>query len=130
MKNIFHVVRKLIAVLLLGVTITGCATTYHGIEISNVSNIRELYIRNAGTTNWGTDIANNMQNIDKSRFSENVDIRVIDTNSVVYSKYNVPFNDASFIETGKTSSINLFAGIGLIGVVVALLNIIAPPKGE
>jgi len=130
MKNIFHVVSKLVAVLLLGITVTGCATTYHGIEISNVPNIRELYIRNAGTTNWGTDIAGNMKYIDKSRFSERVDIKVLDNNGIVYCKYNVPFNDAAFVVTGKTSSLNPIAGLGLLGVVVALLNIFAPPKGE
>jgi hypothetical protein len=98
MKGIFHVVRKLVAVLLLGIFVDGCAYTRYGLEISNVPNIREIYIRNAGTTNWGTDLASDMQNIDKSRFSEMVDIKVIDTNGVVYSRYNIPFNDAAFAE--------------------------------
>ncbi|WP_461255338.1 hypothetical protein [Treponema sp. R80B11-R83G3] len=121
LKNIFHVASKLVAVLLLGITVTGCATTHHGIEISNVSNIREIYIRNAGTTNWGTNIASKIKDINKSEFSEMVDIRVIDTGGVVYSKYNIPFNDAVFVETSKTSSINPFAGgllaIGLLGAI-------------
>jgi len=119
LKNIFHIGSKLIAVLLLGITVAGCKTTQHGIEISNVLNIKEFYIRNAGTANWGTDTVKNMQSLDKSRFSERVDIRVIDTNGVVYSKYNVPFDDAAFVETGKDSSISLFALIGLlVGTIV------------
>ena len=123
MRSIFHVASKLVAVLLLVITVAGCAYSRHGIEISNVSNIREIYIRNAGTTNWGMNIAGVMQNIPKSAFSERVDIRVIDTNDVVYSKYDVPFNDGAFVETKKTSSMNLFAklGIAAVGVIVGLL---------
>jgi len=127
MKNIFHVARKLVAVLLLGITVAGCASTQHGIEISNVLNIKELYIRNAGVTNWGTNIASNMQNIDKTKFSERVDLRVVDSNGVVYSRYNAPFNDAAFVETGKTSSMNLFAQLGLAGALLAVLIIMPKP---
>jgi hypothetical protein len=105
MKNRFNVVRKLVAILVLGTTVAGCASTQHGIAISNVLNIREIYIRNAGTANWGTNKVRNMDDIDESGFSERVDIRVIDSNGVVYSKYNIPFNDAAFVETSKTSSI-------------------------
>jgi len=124
MKNIFHVASKLIAVLLLGITVTGCATTHYGLEISNVPYIKEVYIRNTGATNWGTNIASNMQYIDKSRFSEKVDIKVLDANGIVYYKYNVPFNDAAFVETNKTSSINPIAGLGLLGVVLAVFNLV------
>jgi len=118
MKNRFHVVIKLIAVLLLGVMIIGCASTQHGIEISNVHNVRELYIRNTGTTDWGPNIANNMKNIDRSRFSEKVDIKVIDANGVVYTKDNVP---SDFVETGKTSSMNDFALLLLLGGALVLV---------
>jgi len=109
MKNIFLVVRKLVTVLLLAIMIAGCSYTKHIIEISNVSNIREIYIRNTGTTNWGTNTVSKIQDIDKSRFSDTVDIRVIDSNGIIYTKYNVPFNDAAFVETDKTSSINPYA---------------------
>jgi hypothetical protein len=118
MKNKFHVVIKLIAVLLLGITVAGCASTQHGVEISNVPNVRELYIRNAGTTDWGPNIANNMKNIDKSRFSEKVDVKVIDNNGIVYTKDNVP---SDFVETGKTSSMNDFALLLLAGGALVLL---------
>jgi len=124
MKNRFHVVSKLVAVLLLGITVAGCASTRHGIEISNVLNIREIYIRNAGVANWGTNLADNMQDIDKSGFLERVDIRVVDTNGVVYSRYNVPFDDAAFVETGKTSSINPFAAGGLALAILPVLLLI------
>ena len=130
MKDRFHVAGKLVAVLLLGITVAGCATTRHGIEISNVQNIREIYIRNAGTTNWGTDIASNVQNINKSIFSESVDIRVIDTNGVVYSRYDVPFNDAAFVETGKQSSFNPFALAGLAGAGLLVLLLIPKPDAK
>jgi hypothetical protein len=130
MRNIIHVAGKLVTVLLLGITVAGCATTQYGIEISNVQNIREIYIRNAGTTNWGTNIASNVQNIDKSIFSESVDISVIDTNGVAYSRYNVPFNDAVFVETDKKSSINLFAGLGLAGAILAVVILIPKPAAK
>ena len=121
MKNISNIVGKLVAVLVLGTTVAGCASTQHGIEINNVRNIREVYIRNTGTTNWGTNIVNTMQNIDISKFPERVDIRVLDTDGVVYSSYNVPFNEAVFVEAGQTSSLNLFAQIGLMGVLVGAI---------
>jgi len=132
MRSIFHVASKLVAVLLLVITVAGCANTRHGIEINNVPNIREVYIRNAGSTNWSTNIASNLQNIDKSRFSEMVDINVIDNNGIVYSSYNVPFNDSSFVETGKTSSPNLFASAGIAATLAVVLLIILPKskKGE
>ena len=117
-RNIF-LLGMLVMVLVFGMAVVGCATTKHGVEISNVSDVKEIYIRNAGATNWGANIASTMQDIDTSRFSEMVDIRVLDTNGVVYSKYNVPFNDAAFVETGKTSSMNLFAQIGIVGAVLA-----------
>jgi len=129
-KNIFHVARKLVALLLLGITVAGCASTQHGIEISNVPNIKEIYIKNAGTSSWGSNMANNLKNIDRSRFSERVDIRVVDTNGVVYNKNNVPFNDAAFQETGKTSSMNLFAEIGILGALLGVLFLIPTPNAK
>jgi len=107
---------KLAAVLLLGVIVAGCATTRHGIEISNVQNVKGIYIRNAGTASWGANILG--ENIDKSRYSEMVDIKVVDANDIVYCKYNVPLNDAAFEETGKTSTMNLFAQVVLAGAIV------------
>jgi len=70
-----------------------------------------------------------MQDIDKSRFSEMVDISVIDTNGIVYSRYNVPFDDAAFVETDKTSSINPFA-MGLLGAAGLVVLLLVMPKGE
>jgi len=119
MKNLFHVTSKLIAVLLLVIMVAGCAsTTQHAVEISNVLDIKELNIRNAGSANWGTNNVKNMDNIDKSHFSENVDIRVIDSNGVVYSKYNVPFSNAAFVETGVTHPMNIFGQLGLLAVLI------------
>jgi len=126
MKNIFHVARKLVALLLLGITVTGCAYTRYGVEISNVQYVREMYIRNTGTTDWGPNIVRNMKNINKSNFSERVDIRVIDSNGIAYSKYGVPFNDTAFVKTGKTYAINPYAAAtagaaGLVALAVLLL---------
>jgi len=119
-KSKFLMGGMLVMVLVFGMSVSGCATTRHGVEISNVSanNIKEVYIRNAGTTGWGSNMAGNLQNIDNSRFSQTVDIRVVDTSGVVYSKYNVPFGDAAFVETGKTSSMNPFVLAG--GLLVLL----------
>ena len=80
MKNwrVFNTKKITITMIIIGFIVnvfTGCATTYHGVEISNVRNVREIYIRNAGTTHWGTNMAGNLQNLEKSRFSERVDIR-------------------------------------------------------
>ena len=116
-KNRFFVVGKLVAILLLGVTVIGCTTTQYGVEISNVpiTSIRAVYIRNAGATDWGNNIAVNLNNIDRTRYSRTVDIRVVDTNGVVYSRYNIPFGDDAFIASGKTTSLNLFAGMVIAG---------------
>ena len=123
MQNKSHVVSKLIAVLLLVIMLAGCATTQHSIEIANVPNVRELYTRNTGTTIWGPNIAGNMQDIDRSRFSEMVDIRVVDTNGIVFSRHNVPFNDVAFVETDTTHSTNMWVWIGLTGAIIAVLAI-------
>ena len=127
MKDRFHVAGKLVAVLLLGITVAGCAISRYGIEIDNVKNIKAIYIRNAGTTDWGYNMLSDMKNITKSKFSEMVDIKVLDTNGVVYSKYNVSFNDTAFVESGKTSSLNLFAQLGLAGALVAVLFLMPKP---
>ena len=134
MTNRFSVISRLVAVLLLGTMIVGCASTRHGIEITNVQNISEIYIRNAGATNWGSNMVRNMRNINKSLYSEMVDIRVVDTNRIVYSKYNVPFDNAAFAESGKTSSLNLYVQLGLAtGGLLVLLYFLLPtlvPKEE
>ena len=93
---------------------TSCATTYYVVEVSNVRNIREIYIRNAGTANWGANMAGNLQNIDRSKFSDRVDVRVVDTNGIIYSKLNVPFNEAAFQVTDQSSSVNSFLGLALL----------------
>jgi len=100
-KKKFFVAKVLAIVLTFGMLFLGCSTTQHDVAITNVFNAREVYIRNAGTPYWGTNIAGSLQGIDRSKFSGSVDIRVIDSNGIVYSKYNVPFNDNAFVETSK-----------------------------
>jgi len=102
--------------------VVGCTTTVHSVEISNVSttNIKEIYIRNAGTTKWGSNVVKNLQNIGKSRFSETVDIRVVDTDGIVYEKYNVPFGDTAFELTGEAYSPNWWAIGGGMALLLAL----------
>jgi len=112
--------RVLAIVLVFGMLFSGCSTTRHSVSISNVSNVKEVYIRNSGTSNWGTNLTGSLQNIDKLKFSEKVDIRVIDTNGITYSKYDVPFDDAAFEETGKErhmgkGSIILLSVLGAVG---------------
>ena len=123
-----NMARVLAIVLIFGMMFSGCATTRHGVEISNVqaSNIKEVNIRTAGTANWGSNMAKHLENIDRSKFSERVDIRVIDTNGIVYSKHNVPFDDAAFAQTSKTSSINQLAVAGVLGIfglIVMIVNL-------
>jgi hypothetical protein len=125
MRNGFHVVGKPIALLLLGITLFGCASTQHGIEINNVPNVKEIYIRNAGTDNWREVYANN---INRSDFSDMVDIKVIDTDGLRYSRYNIPFNDAAFVITGKTSTINKKAFLAAVGVNLLLLILLLGPQ--
>ena len=125
MKNIFFILRKMLSVLVLVVILVGCTTTQYGVEISNVQNIREIYIRNSGTANWGTNLVNNIQKIDRSKFSEWVDIRVIDANGIAYSRYNLSFNDAAFGESSVSRYMGvgthiLIAGVG-IGVLIPLV---------
>ena len=120
-KSKFIMAGVLVIVLIFGMTFAGCTTTHHGIEISNVLIIKEVRIRNAGTTNWGANLAGNLYDIDKSKYSETVDIRVIDSNGVVYSKYNVPFGDSNFVQTNQTRTVNQWtlAVLGIIGLIIA-----------
>jgi len=104
---------------------TGCSTTYYSVEVSNIPNIREIYIRNAGTTEWGANLVRTLNNIDKSIWSERVDIRVVDTNGIVYSKHNIPFNDAAFIVTDESSTINPFFGLVLLLGSLLIISAIA-----
>ena len=104
-KSKFFTAGILAIVFIFGMLFLGCSTTQHSVTISNVSNIKEVYIRNTGTSNWGGNLAGHLQNIDKSKYSSMVDIRVIDSNGLVYSKNNVPFSDDAFEET-TTKSVN------------------------
>ena len=108
----FFMTRVLAIVLLFGMTFVGCSTTYHSVEISNVRNIKEIYIRNAGETHWGINLVG--RNIDISRFSDRVDVRVVDNDGIAYSKFNVPFNEAAFEVTDQHSTINPFFGLVLL----------------
>ena len=124
-KSKFLTAGVLLIVLVFGMALNSCATTYHSVEINNVRNIREVYIRNAGTTNWGANLAGTLEEINRYRYSNRVDIRVIDTSGVTYSKFNVPFDDTAFIETSKEN----YSGLGtsfllaVIGIPLALLLI-------
>jgi len=123
MKNVFHVASKLIAVLLLGITVAGCASTQYSVDIRNVQNYySQVYIRNAGTSDWGTNLARTLENIDRSLFSDKVDIRVIDAQGLAYSKYNVPFSKADFEVKDKTVTTNPTAVTAL--TLIGLLSII------
>jgi hypothetical protein len=123
-KSKFLMEKVLAIVLICGMTFAGCTTTQHNVEISNVPNIREVYIRNAGTANWGANLAGNLQDIDRSRFSDRVDVRVIDANGIVFSKLNVPFNDAAFVETSSERYIGTGTTI-LLGLLLLPFSIYA-----
>ena len=117
------IMATMILVCIMGMTLTGCATrNYLRMTVSNVPYISRLYIRNAGTTHWGTNIVG--QNIDMSRFSESVDIRVVDANDAVFSRYNVPFNVASFVVTNRTVAMSAAGATTLlllgVGALIAL----------
>jgi len=114
---------------------TACRTTIaHVVEVSGVPNVRDLYIRNAGTASWGANLAGVINDIDVSRFPGNVDIRVVGTDGVVHSRYNIPFASA-FVYTDSRSESNAVGdtlGIlallgGLVGL-IALLWVLAPAE--
>ena len=129
MENKSHVVSKMVALLLLVMMLAGCATTQYGIQITNVQPSR-LYIRNAGTTVWGSNIVGNMQNIDRSLFSEMVDIRVVDAAGTVFTRQNVPFNDAAFVQTEVTRSMNIWGWVGIGAVGLGALIAISALAGD
>lgn len=106
-----------------------CTTTQHGLSISNVPNVSELYLRNAGTTDW-IRVAN-IQDIDRSKFSDRVDIRVIDTYGAVYSRFNVPFDDENFTETNRmkysgkgTKAMEIFMYIVMLAGIITFLALV------
>ena len=126
-KSLFQMEKVMAMVLILGMTVSGCATTQHGIESSNVRNISAVYIKNAGASSWGADMVRNLKDIDRSRYSSRVDIKVVDVNRIVYTKYNVSFDDAAFVVTEKTSTLNSVASGALlvlgIGLYVLILSV-------
>jgi len=121
--------------ILIGIILTsfaGCRTTWYGVEISNVHSISELNIRNAGTAHWGPNLAGTRDNIDTSGFSDRVDIRVVDANGFVHSRFNVPFDAGAFVETREN-----YQGMGtnalLAGTVLgalAVFLVIAAIEGD
>ena len=124
-KKKFFLARALAIMLIFGMLSLGCSTSQYSVAINNVSNIREVYIRNAGAPNWGTNMADSLQDFDKSRFSSRVDIKVIDTNGIVYSKYNIPFDDSAFAETSKThymgTGSSVLMGALALGILIPIL---------
>jgi uncharacterized protein YceK len=110
-KNRF-IAGVLVIVFMFGIVFTGCATTrQHQINFESAQgriSVSEVYIRNAGTSDWGLNLARDLHNIDRrSMFSDMVDVRVVDHSGFVYSKYNVPFNNDAF-EINRTSHLNVF----------------------
>ena len=104
---------------LIGIILTsfaGCTTTRYRVEVSNVHGIRELNIRNAGAAHWGMNLAGTRDNIDTSGFSDRIDIRVVDANGFVYSRYNIPFDAATFDVTRES-----YTGVGTSILAVAVL---------
>jgi len=100
------------------IAFAGCATRHYSINIDNVPNVSRVYIRNAGTTSWGASMSR-LQYIDISGFSNRVDIRVVDTNGAVFSRYDVPFDAASFEVTRRDSEPNLLV-ISLLGIAIGI----------
>ncbi|MCL2443302.1 MAG: hypothetical protein FWD13_07530 [Treponema sp.] len=124
-KSKFFMARILAIVLLFGMLFLGCATNHYSLVISNVHNARQVQIRDAGTTQWIA--AGNLQEFDRSRFSERVDIRVVDSDGLVYTKYDVPFARNDFEVTSKESYIGMgstFLGTGLLGIIVFIYFIL------
>jgi len=109
----------MLIVLVFQMAFMGCQTTLHHVEIANVPNVREIYIRNAGTDSWSENLAG--KNF-KSDYSERVDIKVIDANGLVYSKTNVSFADFDFAESGRMKRLNVAFGL-TIGLPITILAI-------
>jgi len=114
-KSKFFMARILAIVLLFGMLFSGCATNHYSIYISN-ADTREVQIRNSGTTDW--IVAKNLHDFDISGFSERVDIRVVDRDGLVYTKYDIPFARKDFEEISK----EYYQGIGT-NVLLAVLAI-------
>ena len=128
-KNKFYIAEALAIALIFTMTFAGCETTQHGVVISNVQNIREIYIKNAGRTNWGANLAGNINDIDISSFSTRVDIKVVDRNGIEYSKYNVPFGEGVFIETNKERHMGTGTQILMGALAIPILIILIASGG-
>gem|GEM_PF-2879699 len=123
--------REFSAVILLCITVpmfTGCrTTTAHVVEVRGVPNVSELHIRNAGAASWGANLAVAINDIDVSRFPGNVDIRVVGTDGVIHSRYNIPFASA-FVETDSRSQMNTIGStLGLLVILGGLLALFYVP---
>ena len=116
------------AIVLIGIVVpmvTACrTTTTYTLAVRGVPNVRELYIRNAGSASWGANLAGSINDIDISRFPRNVDIRVVDANGIVHSRYNIPFASA-FVETDSDSQMNLagslLGAVALLGLIIVMI---------
>jgi hypothetical protein len=82
-----------LCIMLCTIVYTGCTVKYQGMSFQNSQGeIREVYIRNAGTQNWGKAIPitnNSIAHIDKSTFSRRVDIKAIDHRGNIFGASNV-----------------------------------------
>ena len=88
---------------------TGCATTYYSVEVVKPqgADIKEFYIRNTGTTNWGEAIkGSEITNFDRKKYPNFVDVRVIDSSGIIYSKYNVSLDEQDFTVVNEKSHMN------------------------
>jgi len=126
------IVTTMILVSIIVPMFTACrTTTAHAVGVRGVPNVRELYIRNAGTASWGANLAGTINDIDVSRFPGNVDIRVVSTDGVVHSGYNIPFASA-FVQTDSRSEMNtageVLGILAFLGGLIALLVVLAPAE--
>jgi hypothetical protein len=104
---------------------SGCVTKNHyrlNIATSQGTPIREVYIRNAGTTNWGSPIpAFRLASFDIEKYSRNVDIRVVDTAGGVHTRLNVNLDDSQFrIDSQTTDAPAAQVLVALVGLALIL----------
>ena len=139
-RNRFFRAEVLLVTLVIGMTVVGCTTYNHFQSIRNEtsSTIAKVYIKDTGSSDWGSirrvplinrergtiayvdeyTIVNGAQviffrdlvNSATPKSITNKDIRVIDTNNLSYSKFDVPIH----YNTTKQVNVLMFAGTSTI----------------